>query len=88
MGIVSGLAVYFIIWWTALFVVLPIGQQAQHEAGERALGTAESAPVNARMGFKIVLTTILATVVFAIFYLVTQVWGLSPDDFPHVIPGT
>ncbi|MBO0902175.1 DUF1467 family protein [Jiella sonneratiae] len=88
MGWVSGIAVYFIIWWTTLFVVLPLGLQSQQEAGERALGTAESAPVNARMGFKVLLTTVLATVVFAIFYLVTQVWGIGPDDLPHFIPGT
>ncbi len=88
MGIVSALAIYFIIWWTTLFVVLPIGNRSQHENGERALGTADSAPVDARMGFKFVLTTILATLVFAVFYLVTQVWGLGPDDLPHVIPGT
>ncbi|MBP0615054.1 DUF1467 family protein [Jiella mangrovi] len=88
MGIISGLAVYFIIWWTTLFVVLPLGHQSQHEAGDRALGTAESAPVNARMGFKVLVTTILASIVFAAFYVVTQVWGLGPDDLPHVIPGT
>ncbi|ORE99172.1 DUF1467 family protein [Aurantimonas sp. 22II-16-19i] len=88
MGIISGLAIYFIIWWTALFVILPIGNQSQHESGERALGTADSAPINARMGFKFMLTTALATVVFVVFYVVTQVFGLGPDDFPHMIPGT
>ena len=88
MGIISGLAIYFIIWWTTLFVVLPIGNQSQHESGERALGTADSAPINARMGFKFMLTTALATVVFIVFYVVTQVFGLGPDDFPHMIPGT
>lgn len=88
MGIISGLAIYFIIWWTTLFVVLPIGNQSQHESGERALGTADSAPINARMGFKFMLTTALATVVFVIFYVVTQVFGLGADDFPHMIPGT
>ncbi|NDW06528.1 DUF1467 family protein [Jiella pacifica] len=88
MGIISGLAVYFIIWWTTLFAVLPIGNQSQHEVGERALGTADSAPINARMGYKVILTTILATIVFAVFYLVTQVWGFGPDDLPHLIPGT
>ena len=88
MGIISGLAIYFIIWWTTLFVILPIGNQSQHEVGERALGTAESAPINARMGFKFAVTTLVACAVFAAFYLVTQVWGLGPDDLPHVIPGT
>ncbi|MBO0663779.1 DUF1467 family protein [Jiella sp. MQZ9-1] len=88
MGLVSGIAIYFITWWTTLFVVLPFGQRSQAEAGERALGTTESAPVEARMWRKIGITTILATIVFALFYLVTQVWGIGPDNFPHMIPGT
>ena len=87
MGWISGVAIYFIIWWTSLFVVLPFGHRSQ-EAGDVTLGTDHGAPAQARMGRKVLQTTILATTVFALFYLVTQVWGLGPDDFPHVIPGT
>ncbi|MEX6507508.1 DUF1467 family protein [Jiella sp. M17.18] len=88
MGWVSGTAIYFIIWWTSLFVVLPFGQQSQLEASEITLGTEHGAPVEHRMGRKVLQTTVLATIVFAIFYVVTQVFGLGPDTFPHVIPGT
>ena len=88
MGWISGVAIYFIIWWTSLFVVLPFGQRSQEDDELIVPGTSQSAPSAARMGRKVVQTTILATLVFATFYLVTQVWGLGPDNFPHVIPGT
>ncbi|MCQ0990022.1 DUF1467 family protein [Jiella marina] len=88
MGIISALAIYFIIWWTTLFVVLPFGHRSQLESEEVILGTTSSAPAEHRMGRKLIVTTILATVVFACFYVVTQVYGLGPDDLPHFIPGT
>lgn len=88
MGWVSGIAIYFIIWWVSLFVILPLGVRSQVEDDHVILGTAHSAPSNALMGRKILQTTLLATAIFAVFYVVTQVYGLGPDDLPHFIPGT
>ncbi|WP_206454313.1 DUF1467 family protein [Aurantimonas marina] len=88
MGWISGIAIYFIIWWVSLFVILPLGVRSQVEDDDVVLGTAHSAPSNARMGRKILQTTVLATAIFAVFYLVTQVYGFGPDDLPHIIPGT
>ena len=88
MGWLSGVAIYFIIWWTSLFVVLPFGQRSQEDDAKVVPGTTHSAPSAARMGRKVVQTTIVATVVFVSFYVITQVYGLGPDDFPHMIPGT
>jgi predicted secreted protein len=34
MTIAGGLAVYFVIWWTVLFAVLPFGVHSQAETGE------------------------------------------------------
>ncbi len=39
MNIVLGLALYFVIWWTILFAVLPIGIRSQYEAGEVVPGS-------------------------------------------------
>ncbi|MEF2551264.1 DUF1467 family protein [Aurantimonas sp. A2-1-M11] len=88
MGWISGIAIYFIIWWTSLFVILPLGQRSQVDADDVTLGTTHSAPAQHGMGWKLVQTTILAFAIFAAFYVVTQVYGLSPDDFPKIIPGT
>ncbi|MFN6985499.1 MAG: DUF1467 family protein, partial [Rhizobium oryzihabitans] len=39
MPLLSVFAIYFIVWWTVLFVVLPIGLRTQAEDGDVALGT-------------------------------------------------
>lgn len=34
MSLFSGIAIYFIIWWTALFALLPFGLRTQAEENE------------------------------------------------------
>jgi predicted secreted protein len=62
------LAIYFLIWWTVLFAVLPWGITSQHEAGEITPGTDPGAPTVTGFKSKLIWTTIVATVVFAVFY--------------------
>ena len=83
MSLASALAVYFIIWWLVLFLVLPFGIRNAHETGETVEeGNEPGAPVNPRLVRKVVITTILATAVFAVFYLaVTRGW-LNLDNLP------
>lgn len=63
-------AVYFVLWWIVLFVTLPFGVRSQHEDGEGAgqviPGTDPGAPVMARMGRKLIWTTIISAVIFAV----------------------
>ena len=63
------IAVYFTIWWTVLFAVLPFGVRSQHEVGEMAEGTDPGAPVAPRLLMKAIATTAVSTVVFACVYL-------------------
>lgn len=88
MGIVTALAVYFVIWWTVLFAILPIGVRSQLDDNDTILGTAASAPTTPRMLRKVGQTTIVAAIVFAVFYVATQLYGIGPQSFPHIIPGT
>ena len=62
----TGLAIYFVIWWIALFLTLPFGVRSQHEDGEGAPGTDPGAPVTTHMGRKLIWTTVLSAVFFAI----------------------
>jgi predicted secreted protein len=64
MATTTAIAVYFLIWWVVLFAVLPWGVRAQGEG--RAAGTDPGAPVIARLGARLVWTTIVATVIFAV----------------------
>ncbi|WP_062229259.1 DUF1467 family protein [Aureimonas frigidaquae] len=88
MGILTAIAIYFVIWWTLLFAILPIGVRSQAEEGDIVLGTTHSAPANPRLGLKAVLTTIVSALVFAAYYLLFEVWGLSFNSLPHIVPGT
>ena len=69
MSIFTALAIYFVIWWIVLFAVLPWGVHGQHEAGEVAPGTDPGAPVLTYLRRKLVWTTIVASLVFAAWYL-------------------
>ena len=69
MSIFIALAIYFVIWWIALFVVLPWGVRRQHESGAMAPGTDPGAPVLTNLGQKLIWTTVVATVVFAAWFL-------------------
>ncbi|MBA5776513.1 DUF1467 family protein [Stappia sp. F7233] len=82
MSLTSALAIYFIIWWVVLFAVLPIGVRTQEEHGEVVPGSVPSAPAHPRLLQKAIITTIVAGVVFAIFYWLKEYSGLTLDDFP------
>ncbi|MGE0006613.1 MAG: DUF1467 family protein [Parvibaculaceae bacterium] len=70
MTIGTAIAIYFVIWWIVLFTVLPWGVKNAHEAGETTLeGNEPGAPVHHHMGRKVLITTAVAAVVFAVLYL-------------------
>ncbi|MBS7803801.1 DUF1467 family protein [Rhizobiales bacterium TNE-4] len=64
MNVTGAIALYFIVWWMTLFTVLPIGVRSQEEAGEVVPGSEIGAPTRARMGFKVLLTTLISIPVF------------------------
>ena len=83
MNLASAIAIYFIIWWVVLFLVLPFGIRNAHDTGETVEeGNEPGAPVRPRLIQKAVITTVLATVVFAVFYLAQTQGLLSLDSLP------
>ena len=86
MSWISIFAIYFIVWWVTLFAVLPIGVTTDARADDATRGTRGSAPDAPRMGFKVLLTSAIAAVVVALFYVVTGVFGWSVDDLPRIVP--
>ena len=60
-------AVYFTMWWTLLFAVLPFGVRSQREEQDVVPGSEPGAPHKAHMIQKILWTTALTTVVFVVF---------------------
>jgi predicted secreted protein len=80
MTLVSSIAIYFVIWWLCLFVVLPFGVRSQHEANDVTLGTEHGAPHQPFLVRKAIATTILATVIFAVVYLYFGILDLTLED--------
>ena len=70
MSATTAIAVYFLIWWVTLFAVLPFGVRRQDEDGEIAPGTDPGAPAIPRLGLKLLWTTVVASLVFGLCYLV------------------
>ena len=80
MSLVSAVAIYFVIWWLVLFVVLPFGVTSQHEADEMALGTDPGAPAEPLLLKKAIATTVLAAIIFAGVYLYFGTFGMTLED--------
>jgi predicted secreted protein len=59
----TGIVVYLLIWWTALFAVLPIGTKPVEDADPEAGGW-RGAPARPLLGRKILGTTVLTTVLW------------------------
>jgi predicted secreted protein len=80
MSLATSIAIYFIIWWTVLFAVLPWGVRSQHESGAIAPGTDPGAPAVPRLKRKLIWTTIVASVVFALWHVVYTYRLITLDD--------
>lgn len=60
---------FAIFWFLALQIVMPIGAHTPHERGEDVHpGTDPGAPVNPRLGLKLLTATGAAVVAWGIFY--------------------
>ena len=69
------LAIYFIVWWLTLFIVLPFGVRSQHEAGEVTPGSEPGAPARLNL-IKIFGITTLVSLIFqgGIWWLIMNYW--------------
>jgi predicted secreted protein len=69
MSVTTAIAIYFVIWWVVLFTILPWGIRSQHEDGEIAPGTDPGAPALPRLWLKLLWTTVVSGLVFALCYV-------------------
>lgn len=76
MGWVSGIAVYFIIWWTVLFMVLPWGVRPIGN-DDIAKGHAAGAPRRPHMWPKVAATFLVAAVFWLIVYVIIETGAIS-----------
>jgi predicted secreted protein len=77
MTLVTGIAVYVVVWWIVLFAVLPWGVRPPETL---VPGQADSAPENPRLWLKAGVTTLIAAVIWAGIYFVVQSDWISFRD--------
>jgi len=73
----TAIAIYFVIWWVALFLTLPFGVRSQHEDGVGSPGTDPGAPILTRMRSKLVWTTIISAIIYGIAMVAYRAGYLS-----------
>ncbi|WJR67308.1 DUF1467 family protein [Neorhizobium sp. CSC1952] len=86
MSLLTIAAIYFILWWTVLFIVLPLGYRSQREDGEVTAGTVESAPAKFRGGRVVLLTTVISAVLYAAYHVASTYFGFGVADIPVIVP--
>ncbi len=82
----TGVVLYVLIWWTVLFAVLPIGTRPVEDADEQTGW--RGAPERPRLLMKVIITTLVAAVVwFGAWLLITSDyvsfrhgWFAAPND--------
>ena len=85
MGIGTGFAIYFLIWWMMIFITLPFGVRSQREVGEVTPGTEGAAPADPQLGKRLLWNSILSAIVFAIYWLMFYQFGFSINDMPDLL---
>ena len=73
----SGFAIYLVIWWLVIFMVLPWGRRDTIGSEDVQKGQDAGAPVSHRMLAKVAVTTVASGVIFAAFYWITESGAIS-----------
>ena len=81
---IFGVAIYGIIWFLTLFMVLPFGVKSQHETGDVVPGSEGGAPVRPQILKKLGINTIVATVFFALTYWLLTSGALMEMNIPFL----
>lgn len=66
MNLTGGIVLYTVLWFLTLFILLPIGERSQAEAGEVVPGTPASAPAEHQLKRKAIWTTLISAVLWGI----------------------
>lgn len=80
MGITSAIVLFAVVWFMVLFIVLPLRNTTQGEAGEVVPGTHRSAPANVNMKRKARITTLVAVPIWAVLAFVILSGWISVRD--------
>ncbi len=72
MSITGGIIIYVNLWMIIFFMVLPFGITNQIDSKDYQKGTDPGAPVESRIKKKVLITTLISTVIFSLILVVDQ----------------
>jgi predicted secreted protein len=72
----GAIGLYFVVWWTVLFAILPVRVSSQVELGSVVAGTEPGAPASPALYEKVIWTTIAADLVFCLVAFLFPLAGL------------
>jgi predicted secreted protein len=83
MSVFTGIAIFFTIWWTVLFSILPLGVVSHAEAGiDKGDGGDPGAPVDPKLKKKFFTTTWIAAILWTILFVVLKYHLIHLPDVP------
>jgi predicted secreted protein len=81
MTITAAIVLYSVTWFMVFFIVLPLRFVSQGDAGAVVPGTPKSAPAGNIVARKAKITTVVATVIWAILSGIILSGAISVRDF-------
>jgi predicted secreted protein len=84
MNLTGGIVLFAVLWFLTLFIVVVIGQRSQQDAGEIVPGTPAGAPADLQFKRKLIWTTIIAAVIWAVIAFVILGGFVSRDDIANL----
>ncbi len=84
MAITSAIVLYCVIWAILFYMINPLWQTSQSEDGEVVPGTPASAPVDAMLRKRAIVTTVIASVLFALAYATIEFGWITLDDVSFI----
>lgn len=72
----GSIALYFVVWWTVLFAILPVRIRTQAELGEVTDGSDPGAPATPALRERAIWTTAVSLVVFVALVVFLPLGGL------------
>ena len=86
MTITGAIVLFAVLWFLALYMILPLFVRSQEEAGEVEPGTSAGAPDQPLMKKKLIWTTVAATVMWVIAFSIIESGVISIDDISFLTP--
>ncbi|WP_435257967.1 DUF1467 family protein [Thioclava sp. FR2] len=88
MTITAALVLYAVTWFMTFFIVLPLRLTTQGDVGDVVPGTPRGAPHSENVGKKAKITTLIATVIWAILasIIISGMISVRDFDWRHVMP--